>query len=1035
MGQPVLQSTTIAAILELSRLVCSTLDLDEVFHRILVATRDLSGADVVSIMLLDSSGEQLSIVAGLGMDPQRCATLRLKLGDGVAGWVAQHGQALHLIDPKHDPRYVRMNGVDYGVLFALPLRGRAGVLGVLNLSRFEPAELFGPETVQTVEIFASHAAIAIENAITALALRHAVARERISSLLLQAPREVGAATAMIKPILAELGGALEATGCALMVPAPDGRWSHMLSWPESAGEPDQNWFPDYPDDENHAPTVIAAAVPQPDGSQAWLAVRPGRVGSLSHGAERDLVRFAADKVAQLLLTERQVAEEQRSRELSQTLSQISAAGNAISGRAAVLEFILEQLARFIPYDSAGVFLQHDEQFARMVAGRGYRFDNQSVVLYIGPGSLTYGLGQRRRAAYVPDVQELKEWQDVPDSDIIRSWIGVPLVVDDELIGVLTIDKWQPHSFTPEDLRAAELFGSHVAVAIRNAQLVQEARDRAGQLQALHQLSVRLGTLHAAGPLFNEVARLIQSTFGYYQVHVLSVEGEQLILQAACGAVDDIARFEDYTPYSVNRGITGWVARHGITQLVNDVRRDPRFAPVSLLAETRAELVVPILREGAVIALIDIESNALGAFDQSDVYVAEALAGQVAVALENIRRYEELQRTQNHLVHSERLRALGQLSSGVAHDFNNLLTSILGHAQLMLADAPDPAQAEGLRIIERAALDGAATVRRLQSFAQISQATPEELVSLNAIVEESLAITRPRWRDATQSQGLQLRVEHDLGAVPPLLGDGVALRELVTNLILNALDAMPEGGTLRLRTSLAPEGNPLGQPAAQLEVSDTGIGMSEDVRARIFEPFFSTKGAGGTGMGLAMAYSTVQRHKGSIEVQSAPGAGSRFSIFLPITAHDSAPHVRATPAAAADRATLAVLVVEDDPAVRRVITTLLRRLGHEVEAVESGDLALARLAERPYDLLCSDLGMPGMSGWDVMRQARAIQPDLMTLLITGWGDQISAEDARHNDVDQVLSKPFDATRLGQAIMDLLARRLAAGRPARVQNGVQ
>jgi signal transduction histidine kinase/ActR/RegA family two-component response regulator len=533
--------------------------------------------------------------------------------------------------------------------------------------------------------------------------------------------------------------------------------------------------------------------------------------------------------------------------------------------------------------------------------------------------------------------------------------------------------------------------------------------------------VQLSAIREVQPLLAEVARVLHTTFGYYQVNVVLVEGEELVVQASCGAINDLTQFTNSERFPVSRGLTGWAARSGDTLLVNDVRHDERFVSHPLLADTRAELAVPIKLDGVVYGVINIESNVLGGFNQSDMYVAEALAGQAAVALENIRRYEELKLTQQRLVHSERLRALGELSSGIAHDFNNLLTSILGHTQLLLIDATDPTMAEGLQIIERAALDGAATVRRLQSYAQINQAAPEEPVSLNLIVEESLAITRPRWRDATQSQGIQLAVERDLRPLPELQGDGAALREAVTNLILNALDAMPAGGTLRLRTAPAPRVNALGRTAALFEISDTGLGMAEEVRARIFEPFFSTKGPRGNGMGLAMVYSTVQRHGGSIEVRSAPGEGSRFSLLLPVEPRGVSQSPATLPAAPAQIFAMQVLVVEDDPAVRQVLAELLHRLGHKVDAVESGETALARLGEHRYDLLCSDLGMPGMSGWDLVRRARALYPDLLIVLITGWGDQISPEDARRNDVDQVMAKPFDALRLRQMLEALVARR--------------
>ncbi|MBX0330366.1 GAF domain-containing protein [Oscillochloris sp. ZM17-4] len=1014
------QPTTMTALLDLSRLVCASLDLHEVLGRVIAAVRDLSGAEVVSIMLLDERGDRLTVVAAHGIDPQLSAGMSLRLGEGIAGWVALNSQPLQVVNPSQDPRYKRITPVHQTVIFSLPLRVYDRTLGAINLARTSDSALFEPGVAQVVEIFASHAAIAIANAASAAALRYAAARERLTNLVSQASAAPGAASRQIERILAELGAALEANVCALMAPGTEG-YSAVATW--SAGEPaDIIWEPDARTQE-HGEQIGAGGcdiyvIVQDRGKMpAWLIARALRPDRYWRMAERDLLRFAADQISLVMASERLISAEQRARDLSLTLSQLANACNAMIDQDRVLDFILEQLARFVRYDSAGVFLFHDQQYARLVAGYGYTFDvNQTIVLAAGPGSPTWLNHYDRRATYIPDVRQINDWQNVPDSDLIRSWIGVPLIVNESVIGVLTIDKWTPSAFADADVQVAQMFGDHLAVAINNARLLREAQTRASQIHVIHQLSGSLSAISDVQSLLDEVAGLLHRTFGYYQVVIGLIEGDRLVIWSAQGIVNDVAEFGENHSYPVQRGVSGWVARHGETLMVNDVSRDSRYAEVPTLGDTRSELSVAIRHGEAILGVIDIESNISGSFNQSDVYLAESLAGQVAVALANIRRYEELRRTQERLLHSERMRAIGELSSGIAHDFNNLLSSILGHAQLLIDATAEPETAEGLRIIERAAHDGAASVRRLQNFAQTNRSLPDEEVLLNDIVDESLSITRPRWRDDMQSRGAQLKIVRDLGDLPPIIGDGAALRDLVTNLILNAIDAMPEGGELRLRTELLAEG----EPSALIAISDTGVGMSGEVRQRIFDPFFSTKGSSGTGMGLSMAYGIAQQHQGAISVESEPGRGTTFQVRLPVRRLAPASVDSPPDGAAASCQPIRILVVEDDDGVRRVLAQILRRAGHDVIDLESAQRALALLRSEDFDLLCTDLGMPEMSGWELIAEARAAHPSLATVLITGWGEQIDAEEARARGADAVLAKPFDTVRLRQLITAIQQR---------------
>ncbi|EFO81504.1 GAF sensor hybrid histidine kinase [Oscillochloris trichoides DG-6] len=1008
MGDLLEQPTTMAALLDLSRLVCESLDLNEVLSRVIHAVRDLSGAELITIMLLDDSGEYLSIAASYGLDPQLIRQITFRVDEGLVGWVVQHREPLQLLDPSSDPRYKQIPINRQQVMFILPLRIHNHTLGVINLSRQSHATLFSSEVCQFVEIFASHAAIAIANAASAEALRYATTREQLSSLVIQASTSLGSSTLIYERILAKLGMDLEADLCTLVSAtqmAPLAMW-----W---AGTPGSfHWEPhllqNQPSDV-HSDLIVA--VKEQGSEVAWLLVRSLRSDRYWRRAESDLLHFGANQIALVMANARLISAEQRASALSEALHQLANACNAMLEQDRVLDFVLEQLERFIKCDSSGVFLLHESQYVWLAAGRGYRFDpRQRIVLSHGPGSPLWFEAHSNQTTYIPDVSEEPDWQIFAENPHTRAWIGVPLIVNQTVIGALTIDKWVPDAFSADDVQVAQMFGDHLAVAINNAHLFREAQIRANQIHVIHQMSNRLSTLNDPQLLLDSVADLLHRTFGYYQVVLGLVDGTMLDLRSARGMVNQVSEFGEHRRYSVERGLTGQVARLGTTLLVNDVSREPGYASTPTLVDTRSELIVAIRHGSEILGIIDIESNITGSFNQHDAYLVEILAGQVAGALANIRRYEELQRTQEQLLHSERLRALGELASGLAHDFNNLLTSILGHAQLLLDITQDERVIEGLHIIEHAARDGAATVRRLQNFSHTQRSLPDEEVVLDKVVIESLAMTRPRWRDAMQSNGIRLRVIQQFGDLPPMVGDGSALREVVTNLILNALDAMPHGGDLFLRTEQI-QADP---PIALLEVSDTGTGMTPEVRQRAFDPFFSTKGAQGTGMGLAMAYGIVQRHHGTITIQSEPGKGTTFLIRLPIQRLVKQRQVLLPGPVAAAAQPMKILVVEDDPAVRRVIVQILRRVGHTVVDVESGSQALELLHSQQFDLLCSDLGMPEMSGWDLVARARTLHPRLITILITGWGEQISAEVAQQRGVDALVAKPVDAGRLRQLV---------------------
>jgi two-component system NtrC family sensor kinase len=368
--------------------------------------------------------------------------------------------------------------------------------------------------------------------------------------------------------------------------------------------------------------------------------------------------------------------------------------------------------------------------------------------------------------------------------------------------------------------------------------------------------------------------------------------------------------------------------------------------------------------------------------------------------------------ENQLRQSEKLTALGQLAGGIAHDFNNLLQAILGYAQLMKQHPTDLRLINrSLTVMETAALDGSETVRRIQQFARLRPDEQFVSVDLNQIVEEALAIARPRWEEKIAQENRPLHLRLDLGTVPPISGRPAALTELMTNLILNAIDAMPQGGTLSIGTRSAADGGVI------VTVADTGVGIPEAVRRRIFEPFFSTKGEGGSGLGLAMVYSIVKRHGGDIHVDSQPGHGATFTLTFPsgTPAHRS----ETAPAPRTVRRQVRVLVVDDDPQVLATFTELLQTFGHVTTGVSDGASGLTACARERFDVVVTNVGMANMNGWEFATRLRSRHPKIALLFVTGWG--LREEDHARLDalgVRRCLFNPVRPDELDAAIQAAL-----------------
>ena len=376
---------------------------------------------------------------------------------------------------------------------------------------------------------------------------------------------------------------------------------------------------------------------------------------------------------------------------------------------------------------------------------------------------------------------------------------------------------------------------------------------------------------------------------------------------------------------------------------------------------------------------------------------------------------ELKATQQQVIQQERLSAIGQMASGIAHDFNNTLTPILGFSELLL-ESPKllDNKAEARRCLEMlrtSAKDAASVVSRLREFYRPAD-TDEEfpVVDLAKIVQQAVALTEPKWRRQTQATGLTVEVGAEAKASPFVAGQESALREVLTNLIFNAVDAMPQGGRISLETSVE-------EDDAVIRVRDNGTGMTESVRQRCLEPFFSTKGERGTGLGLSMVYGIIERHRGKLEIESAPGQGTTFIIRLPI-ADSSAIQAPESSAQAGSKSSLNILIVDDEPRVLEVVSGYLRCDGHSVSTAASGREGLEKFRRNRFDLVVLDRVMPEMSGDQTARFIKQVNERIPVIMLTGFGALIEVSGSQPAAVDVVLSKPVTLDTLRKTIGKLL-----------------
>lgn len=587
---------------------------------------------------------------------------------------------------------------------------------------------------------------------------------------------------------------------------------------------------------------------------------------------------------------------------------------------------------------------------------------------IGSGSGATGWVVRNlRPALIADIREDPRAEHRgprgPESAVI-----VPLIARGKTLGVLRVTKLAPSAYGTTELRLVETLARQIAVAVENARLYDQLREQNNQLAQL--------------------ARLVESS----RDAIFLVDPDRYIRHCNPATAQLFGYSKEDLIGKPVFVIVPEQDREGLAEAIHD--------ELEQSGEWHGE-ITQRRKDGSE---FPSEARVNAVFDDGGERI-----GSVAIVRDLTRR----KMLETQLVQSEKLHSLGVMASGVAHQMNNTLAGVLGQAELLLRATTDSDARRYLQSIIQATEDGAASVRRLSDFARASPSEVYTPVDLVTVANDALTATAPRWRDQAQRDGHIIATSVSAEGPAWVMGSAAELREVLTNVVLNAVDALPSGGSITIQISQA-------QRDVCLRVTDDGIGMDEEVKQRIFDPFFTTKPFGsGTGLGLALAHGTVQRHGGSITARSEPGVGTTFEIHLPCAKGAGAQEVEQEPVPHA--LAFRVLVVEDEPILCEQLRAILSLDGHYVRVCDGGQAALAALDREEFDVVITDLGMPGVDGWEVAAAAKARRPTVQVGLVTGWaGELAGGEDLQARGVDFVVSKPY---RL-QTIRDAVARACGA-----------
>jgi signal transduction histidine kinase/ActR/RegA family two-component response regulator len=710
---------------------------------------------------------------------------------------------------------------------------------------------------------------------------------------------------------------------------------------------------------------------------------------------------------------------------AETVQRTSSALTASLELPEVLDSILASAHDLVPADSAHIFLYDGKELSFGAAsGQGGRWDKP----YAEPRreGLTYRVAESGQPIVVEDIRAHPIYKDSP-----KKWggsiVGLPLKVKQGVVGVMNISRFEPRPFMEKELRILQTLADQAAIAVENARLYDAERTQRRRIEAMQSAVASVGESLELPEVLDRILTELRKVIPFDSASVLLLEGESLRVVAGRGLPNGSALGKRYPVTEIEREIE----RTGRPFILLDASADDRFRGWGNTGYVRGWMSVPLLGREGLIGCLTIDSRQTGAYSDEEADLAMSFAHQAAIAVENAQLHksvtdqlEALKTSQDMLVQSEKLAAIGKLVAGVAHELNNPLTAIIGIAQLLQSRQLSSQVNQDLDRLVSEAHRAGKIVRSLLDFSR--QQRPERH---SVIVEDVLDSTLKILAYELQAHNVECRT-HFAGGLPETMADANQLQQVFVNLINNACEAMYEangGGVLTVSSKVVKVDPPDGSgPSSVIRVciGDNGPGIPAHIRARIFDP-----PGKGTGLGLSVCHGIVSEHGGRIWVESQAGEGSRFCVQIPV--------VSATARASGsggdqdseggEAGIGRVLVVEDEEAVRDMLVRVLKEAGYQTDTGTDGLEAMEKIKEKDYDLIICDVRMPRLNGIELYRKLNSVGSEAgrRTLFITG--DTISPETIGFIEENGIpyLGKPFEIDELLEAVQKELKRARITG----------
>ncbi len=1057
---------------QIARAVSESLNPDEVGQRIVDCVRALFGAPAAGLYERDpKSGDLVAVAFSGDVGDISIERMIIPVGISTVGVAVRDRASVTTRDLLADPRIsftpairARIEHAPYRSILAVPLHAGDRVIGALSIGD-RAGRAFTADEVRLAEACASHAAVALENArlYREATQRHREARELtwVARLLTESLDLEAVADRIVRSLIS----LVDARSSGLFLVEAD-RSLRALAWggqirdhfevgqvfPPGIGVGGRalmtgvpSWTPDVLADPNivlsdelrqriraMSGRAVLAVPLHAKGTIVGVLVVAVDIGREFSPSEMALLEAFADHAAIAVENARLYAATERGRREAEELAQVARRLTETLDVEAVGERIVESvIPLFSPGASSLRLLQPDGSLVAVASSGAIR-----ARVGIGP-SLPSGAGiaglivTEQRPMWTHDLFDdarfalTAEVRAHVQAHGQRAILAVPLHLKGRIIGVLSVGDAAGRQYTDAEVTLLQVFADQAAIAIDNARLYQELARRLRETEGLLIVSQSLAGTLRSSELARRAAREVTRLLGADTSVFFGYDATNKVATALAGYhVPESMRNPAYTlsmaepaPYIVAARTTGQpvpvsdVATHAWA--ADPAIRDLPTQPVSLL-------YTPVLTRGRPSgAIVSLWWTRRHDFAADELNFAAAIANQVGLALQNTVLYREveeamaeLKKAQESLVRAETLRAVGELAAGAAHHLNNLLAVVIGRLDMAVRNVQAPAIPRYLESAYKAARGVAEVVRRMQAFASAKHLPLAEQVNLNEIASQAIEVSRPQWEEEAHRLGRRIDVALQAGEIPSLHGEPAALREMLVNLILNAVDALPHGGRIEIRTWTSGE-------AVYCAVVDTGVGMTPDVQRRAFEPFFTTKGVRSTGLGLSMSYGIVRRHRGQLTVLTGPQEGTTVTIGLPL----SQERREEPPSVPIDSpASMTLLVIDDEPDVRSTIAEMLEEQGHVVHQAATGAEGLTIFAEvNGIDVVFTDLAMPGMTGWEVARTVKVQRPGVPVILLTGWDTTWDETHPDRRAVDLILAKPVTSAALNTAIATAIGHR--------------